>query len=176
LPYGSLNVGLLERYHSGAPYSATGSIDVRKSTGLPTGVVNPGYLQVPTSVTYFFSDRGAFHTDNVSSTDVNLTYTLPLGHTSLFFRGDMLNLFNEQGVEFTATNVGSVIETGVLTARNSTCIQAGTTGTRCAQFNPFTDKPQLGVNYVLAPNFGQPTRADAYQLPRAYRFAVGVRF
>ena len=176
MPYGSLNFGVLERYHSGAPYSAAATIDVRKSTGLPSGVVNPGYVTPPTSVTYFFSDRGAFRTDNISSTDVNLTYTLPIPKASFYVRGDVLNLFNEQGVEFTATNAGAVIETSVFTARNSACIQAGTTSTRCAQFNPFTDKPVEGVNYVKSATFGQPTRADAYQNPRTYRFAVGLRF
>jgi len=25
-------------------------------------------------------------------------------------------------------------------------------------------------------NFGRPTNKDAYQLPRTYRFAVGLRF
>ncbi len=174
LPYGSLSIGLLQRYHSGMPYSASGSIDVRKSSGLPSGVVNPGYVTPPSRVTYYFSDRGAFRTDNISATDVNLTYTLPVGRVNVFFRGDVLNIFNQQGVELTATNVGSVIETTVLTARNSTCKQAN--GSRCAQFNPFAETPQLGVHYQLDPNFGKPTRADAYQQPRAYRFAVAVRF
>ncbi len=174
LPFGSLNIGLLERYHSGMPYSAAGSIDVRKSSGLPIGVVNPGYVTPPSRVTYFFGDRGAYRVDNISSTDLNLTYTLPVARANLILRGDALNLFNQQGVEFTATNVGSVVETTVLTARNSTCKQAN--GSRCAQFNPFTETPQLGVHYQLDPNFGRPTRADAYQLPRAYRFAVSVRF
>lgn len=174
LPFGGLNVGLLERYHSGMPYSAAGSIDVRKSSALPSGVVNPGYQQPPTTVTYFFSGRGAYRTDNISSTDLNLTYTMPIPKASLFVRGDVLNLFNEQGVEFTSTGVGSVVETRVYTARNSQCVQS--TGGRCAQFNPFTDTPKQGVNYVLDPHFGKPTRADAYQLPRTYRFAVGLRF
>jgi len=43
-------------------------------------------------------------------------------------------------------------------------------------FNPYTETPVLGVNYTLSPTFGQPTNKDAYQVPRTYRFAVGVRF
>ncbi|HYS56470.1 MAG TPA: carboxypeptidase regulatory-like domain-containing protein [Thermoanaerobaculia bacterium] len=174
LPYGSLNLGMLERYHSGQPYTAVASIDVRKSTSLPTGVVNPGYVTPPTTVNYFFSQRGQYRLDTITATDVNITYTFPLSRANMFLRADVVNLLSEQGVEFNATNVGSVIENRVYTARNSQCVQAG--GSRCAPFNPFTDTPQLGVNYVFDPNFGKPTRSDAYQLPRTYRFAVGVRF
>ncbi|HEY3054120.1 MAG TPA: hypothetical protein VGK04_12105, partial [Thermoanaerobaculia bacterium] len=174
LPFGALNLSVLERYHSGQPYSGSASIDVRKSSTLPNGIVNPGYITPPSTVTYFFGDRGAFRADAISSTDLNATYMLPITRVTLFFRADLINAFNQQGVEFTATNVGSVIENRVYTARNSQCKKAD--GARCSPFNPFTDTPQLGVNYVFDPNFGRPTRADAYQVPRTYRFAAGVRF
>ena len=49
-------------------------------------------------------------------------------------------------------------------------------GTTAVAFNPFTDKPVAGVNYQFDTNFGKPTNKDAYQTPRTYRFAVGVRF
>jgi hypothetical protein len=54
-----------------------------------------------------------------------------------------------------------------------------------AKFNPFTDKPVEGVNWAKDPNFGKPNNPDAYgnatslnpdQVPRTYRFAVGLRF
>ena len=44
------------------------------------------------------------------------------------------------------------------------------------QWNPLTETPVLGTNYTLSPSFGRPTNKDAYQTPRTYRFAVGVRF
>ena len=43
-------------------------------------------------------------------------------------------------------------------------------------FNPFTDKPVEGVNYVKASNFGQATSFFGYQASRTYGFSVGARF
>ena len=54
--------------------------------------------------------------------------------------------------------------------------------TRFAAFNPFTQTPVqgspggAGVNYALGPNFGKAIAPQAYQLPRTFRFSVGVRF
>ena len=45
-----------------------------------------------------------------------------------------------------------------------------------APFNPFTDTPKQGVNYVLAANFGKPTSSAGYQAPRTFQLGVGVRF
>jgi hypothetical protein len=70
---------------------------------------------------------------------------------------------------------------------------------RCVAFNPFTDTPVEGVNYVrvtqdvanrladpslttkpviIAPSqiWGAPTGTASYQLPRTYQFSLGVRF
>ncbi|HEY8712555.1 MAG TPA: hypothetical protein VIM68_06755, partial [Thermoanaerobaculia bacterium] len=72
--------------------------------------------------------------------------------------------FNEQGienVESTTSTSGPVIDKTVKVVKS---------------FNPFTDTPVPGVNYNLSPTFGQATNKDAYQLPRTYRFAVGLRF
>ena len=49
-------------------------------------------------------------------------------------------------------------------------------------FNPFTETPVEGVNWVKGPNFGKPISADALQLadrslaPRTYRLSLGLRF
>ena len=36
--------------------------------------------------------------------------------------------------------------------------------------------PQEGVHWQKGPKFGQPTAADAYQLPRTYRLSLGLNF
>ena len=172
-PAGRFNVSLLQRYHSALSYSAVGTIDVRKgvSNGPANGVVNPGYETPPTNVSYYFSNRGAFKVDPISSTDLGLNWYLPsFRGLRPFIETDFLNVFSEQGVEDP-----DFIDRTVLTRRQSTCLQTGTT-TRCLAFNPFTDTPQKGVNWQYGPSFGKPTSASAYQLPRTYRFSVGVKF
>jgi hypothetical protein len=76
-PVGTLNLSLLDRFHSGLSYSAASSIDVRKgaSNGPANGVTNPGYVVPPSSVTYFFSDRGAYRVDSINSVDLGSTST-----------------------------------------------------------------------------------------------------
>ena len=170
---GVLNFSLLEHYHSALSYSAIGTIDVRKgaANGPANGVVNPGYAQPPASVTYFFSERGAFRLDDISATDLGIRWYLPaIGGVRPFIDTDGLNLFNQQGVEDP-----DFVNQTVLTRRQATCLQSGSSS-RCLAFNPFTDTPQQGVNYQFGPTFGQPIGKDAYQQPRTYRFSVGVKF
>lgn len=170
---GRFNVSLLERYHSALSYSAIGTIDVRKgvSNGPANGVVNPGYETPPTNVSYYFSDRGAFRVDSISSTDLGLNWYLPsLRGARPFLEIDVVNLFNEQGVEDP-----DFVDKTVLTRRQTTCLQSGSTS-RCVAFNPFTDTPQQGLNWQYGPSFGTPTSAAAYQLPRTYRFSIGLKF
>jgi hypothetical protein len=157
MPYGTMNLSLLERYHSGQSYSAAAAIN-------PLGVVNPGYAKPPSAVQYYFSDRGAYRLDGITSTDLNLTYSIPITKVNLFLKADLINALNEQGVE----NVESTTSTaGGVINRTVTVIKA---------FNPFTETPVEGVNWKKSATFGQPTNKDAYQLPRTYRFAVGLRF
>lgn len=176
IPAGSLgrvNISLLQRYHSALSYSAAGTIDVRKgaSNGPANGVVNPGYETPPTNVSYFFSDRGAFRVDAISSTDLGLNWYLPSMHgVRPFIEVDFLNAFNEQGIEDP-----DFVDKTVLTRRQTTCLQTGSSS-RCLAFNPFTDTPKLGVNWQYGTNFGKATSKDAYQLPRMYRFSIGLKF
>ena len=162
VPVGSLNLAVLERYHSGQPYSAAQALN-------PLGITNPGYAKPPSAVQYYFSGRGAYRLDSISSTDVNVTYSLPITKVSLFVKADLLNAFNQHGVENVegASASGITAGAGAVINRTVTIIKS---------FNPYTDTPQLGVNYKLSPTFGQPTNKDAYQLPRTYRVAVGLRF
>src|SRR5205823_707747 len=87
-----------------------------------------------------------------------------------FIETDFLNVFNQQGVEDP-----DFIDRTVLTRRQTGCLQTGST-TRCLAFSPFTETPKQGVNFQFGPNFGNPTSQNAYQLPRTYRFSVGLKF
>jgi hypothetical protein len=171
---GDFNFTLLERYHSALSYSAAGTIDVRRggSTGPANGVVNPGYVTAPSSVPYYFSDRGGFRLDDITSTDLGVNwYAPPLRGVRFFIEGDILNLFNQQGLEDP-----DFIDKTVLTRRQTTCLQTGT-NERCLPFNPLAGEvPREGVHWQKGPNFGKATAADAYQLPRTYRLSLGLRF
>jgi len=131
----------------------------------------PATKRLLRNVTYFFSNRGAFRVDAISSTDLGVNWYLPsLRGVRPFIEIDFLNVFSEQGVEDP-----DFVDRTVLTRRQSTCLQTGSTS-RCVAFNPFTDTPQQGVNWQYGTNFGNPTSAAAYQLPRTYRFSVGLKF
>ncbi|HEY3119819.1 MAG TPA: TonB-dependent receptor [Vicinamibacteria bacterium] len=164
---GSLNVGLLETYQSGIPYGANGSVDTRPF------VTNPGYVNPPATVTYWFQPQGAFHTEASKATDVALNYSRRIGvkKTELFFRGLLFNVFNEKKLAnfaFADCGTGGCINTAVLTRNNNAA--------RFAAFNPFTETPVQGVNWDYGPDFGKPTSRFAYQRPRTLSLSVGVRF
>jgi hypothetical protein len=160
--FGDLNISALERFDSGVPYSASGNVNVSSF------VTNPGYATPPTSSTYFFSDRGAFRTDNVTATDLALNWTLPITKINVFVQGEIINLFNEQA---------DVAESSSITVFGAN------------RFNPFTTAPKEcargtstatcvagGFNWRKNASFGTPTSAAAYQQPLTYRFSAGVRF
>lgn len=171
MPWGSLNVSLLERFHSGLPYSAFATIDVRSNTATgpgADGVVNPGYSQPPASVGYFFSERGEYRLDDISSTDLALNFAYPAGPLEIFLQAELLNMFDQQGVEDP-----SFITQTIRTRRNGARFPSGNDA---VAFNPFTTTPVEGVHYEKDVNWGKPSSADAYQLPRTYRFSVGLRF
>jgi hypothetical protein len=152
--WGSLAGAVLQSYDSGVPYEVAGFIDPRQ-------VPNPGYLEPPNTVIYFFTKPGSFRTDDVTRTDLALTLTFRVfRNVELFVRPDVLNLFNEKGV--------TAVDVNVLTARNAP--------TTFQRFNPFTEKPVRGVHYDLASTFGKPTSGADYQLPRTFRVSMGVRF
>ena len=159
--FGSLGLTVLESYQSGLPYEAVGffSLGVTDADGkYEPYVPDQGYQTPPTDGAYYFSKRGAFRTDNISSTDVALTLTVQAFHVlEIFVQPQVLNLFNQRGAV--------AVNTGVLTSSDDP--------DRFAPFNPFTERPVRGVNYELAPAFGTAT---AYQAPRTFRFSVGLRF
>jgi outer membrane receptor protein involved in Fe transport len=176
-PIGNFNVSVLENYDSGLPYSAVAAITTTSYTGAPDPS-KLGYNQAPNGQ-YYFSDRGQYRTENISSTNLALRYSHSLlGRAEVFVQGDLLNAFNRQG--FTAVN------TTVNTSLNSANFAAFNpfTGTpiECPQYRadgtatPGADCKALGANFQKGVNFGKPTSAASYQTPRTYRFSAGIRF
>lgn len=160
----NLNVSLLQNYASGTPYGAVGAVDTRfNATTNPTGVVNPGYAIPPATVTYFFTDRDEFRTDDITATDLSLNYGFVWNtfgkEVEIYLQPEVLNVFDEQGVGF--------VNLAVQDATNTTGLQ---------RFNPFTTEPVEGVHWRKGPNFGKPTNELHYQQPRTFRFSVGFRF
>ncbi len=169
---GRVTLSLLQTYDSGQPFSAVGPINVTRYAGAPSGL---SYNAAPNGL-YYFSDRGAFRTDDVRSTDLGLRYSRSaFGRAELFAKADLLNVFNR----------GSVADP----LRVGTTVTTAATSSSFQPFNPFTEKPiqcpagsaaqvcrDIGAHYQLASNFGQPLNDLAYQTPRTYRFSLGVRF
>ncbi len=171
--FGELSISLLQKFHSGLPYSASGAIDVRsgQARGPANGVVNPGYQRPPATVLYYFSDRGEYRLDDIWSTDLGLRYTIPVMRAGITLLADVLNAFDMDGVE-DPDFISTTIRTRVTGAN------FGLTGGPPARaFNPLAgEAPVEGVNWLKNANFGQPLTKDAYQQPRTYRFGVRVRF
>jgi outer membrane receptor for ferrienterochelin and colicin len=158
---GALTLGVLQSLNSGAPYGAVGAIDSSRF------VANPGYRTPPASVSYYFSDRDAFRADASAQTDlaVNYAYRLPgIGSTELFAKAEVLNVF-DQAARSSASS--AFIDQTVLTRSTSVAHAA---------FNPFAETPVEGTHWALGPSFGKPINRFAFQQPRTFRFAVGVRF
>ncbi len=160
--FGNFNFSLLERFNSGYPYYALGTIDLRE-------VPNPGYVDPPNTADYFFEGSRAYRTDDITATDLAVNYTLPIRRVEIFLQADILNIFDESGIEDP-----TFVRDDVWTSRNSGCVQAD--GSRCDRFNPMTTTPIEGVHWVKHPDFGEPTDESAYQEPLTYRFSIGFRF
>jgi hypothetical protein len=195
---GNLNIGAIERIDSGVPYSATGTIN----TAWENVTNAPAYATPPTTEVYFFTKRGAFRTAALRATDLSSTFSFPTFHgAELYIEGYAFNVFNAHAVVNNFSGATQVINATILTARNSACgtkfgqTIAGQTNTRlvtCQPFNPFTGTPVEfipGVSPVTGTYnyqkqydangntvFGTPTSKLAYQNPRSYSMAVGIRF
>ena len=161
----SLSASVLQGFYSGNPYEAVGSILITPY------VTNPGYVNPPTQVTYYFSKRGALTTPNVLRTDLSFNYDFRIGKLDLFLKPEVTNVFNSQKIDTTDPRY---FDTTILTAGNAANCPGSPTG-KCLPFNPFTDTPVEGVNFVKGPNFGKAINPLGFQQPRTYRFALGVR-
>jgi hypothetical protein len=161
-PRHNLSVSVLESFNSGVPYGSAAFID--NALGLAT-VGTIGYITPPTNFLYYFENRDAYRTDDITRTDfsVNYSFFIPVGNGSveLYIQPEVLNLFDESG----AVNVDK-------TVYSSWSAPPGT----LQIFNPLTETPVESVNWAKGSNFGQPIREEHYQQPRTFRFSVGVRF
>ena len=189
--FGDFDAALLQSFDSGLPYSAFQNIDASgRNTPFPGSPANPGYTlsQLGNQHTYFFSKRGEYRTDDLSSTDVSLGYAIRVFKTlELFLRGSVSNVFNNDAVIFP--------DTTVVTRRS------GGAASNLVAFNPLTDTPiecterdpananrcaVSGANWMKGPLFGQANGVGSYytgtppnaagQVPRTYTFTAGFRF
>jgi outer membrane receptor protein involved in Fe transport len=153
-----LSVSVLESFNSGMPYGSVGIID--NSLGLAyVGFI--GYRTPPSSLPYYFENRDAYRTDDITRTDLAINYSFSIGAVELYIQPEAINIFNEQG----AVDVDRTVYT-------SYSAPPGT----LQPFNPLSETPVEGVHWIKSDTFGQPIREEHYQQPRTYRFSVGVRF
>jgi hypothetical protein len=150
----ALNASLFQSYFSGVPFSAVGTVISADY------VDNPGYVIPPTDgVSYYFSPRGAFSTDDIVTTDIAFNYSLFFRDIEIFIQPEITNLWNADGV--------IDVNTTVFDATNDASL---------SPFNPFTETPVEGVHYSLGEDFGQPQNPNDYQAPRTFTVSVGARF
>jgi hypothetical protein len=180
-PFGTFNFSVLQRFDSGTAYSAVTTINPQQRTACPTCPANPGYHNPPTTVNYFFSDRGAFRTDDLMSTDLAINYNLPLGRVNLFAQGELINAFDEQAILTPNSTVAVLRSFDPFNQTPQECPQ-GTATADCLSMFP------TGGVWRKGANFGKGTVATTggsllpggtgghFQLPRTYRVSFGVRF
>ena len=166
--FGALNLGLIESFDTGTPYGAVGTI----RTG--SYVTNPGYLTPPGSVSYYFTDRAAYRTDDIYRTDLSLTYSYRIGGAvEIYVTPQVFNLFNQQNVTAVNTTVNTAAQSSTFTAFNPFTTAApiecpqGTTAAACKA---------MGANYQKSALFGSPTSSTGYQTPRYFQLTMGIRF
>ena len=162
---GAFNFAVLEQFDSGTPASVVGSIDSRPY------VTNPGYLTPPASVSYFFKPA-AVKTDTITRTDLAVNYRVRLARgIDFFIEPEILNVFNQHGVNAFNQEVLTALDCNGTSTQNAACPAAG-----LKTFNPFTEKPVEGVNYIKGAGFGKPETESDYQLPRTFRVSLGFKF
>jgi hypothetical protein len=157
---GTINLSLLQSYGSGRAYSAVGDISV---TDYPNAPAATGYrLTQMMPQPYFFSERGAFRSQDVLSTDAALQYQLTFRGVQPFVYAAVTNLFNRSAVETVNTDVETLARQGAATGLSA--------------FNPFDTTPVQGVHYRLGKRFGRAAGPSSYQAPRTFYGSIGLRF
>jgi len=166
----NLSVSLLHNFFSGQPYSLVGEVDTSRY------VTNPGYVDPPDGINYFFSDRGEFTYDDVTRTDLALNYAFLWNafgrQIEVFVQPEVLNLFDEDAKVDFDTRIRTFDEANA----DGACPGSGDPNGRCLPFNPFTGAPVEGVHWAKRSTFGEPQGESDFQSPRTFRFSVGFRF
>ncbi len=139
---------------SGRPYGAAGLV------GVEPYVTNPGYLNPPPAVLYYFTGRDEFRTDPIGRTDLGLNYRRRFPGT---VHGDVFAAFH-------ILNVAN--STVVVHPERLVVVNTAYTDPSLQRFNPFTQSPVQGVHWTMADlSAGRSTT-----LPRTFRFTFGIRF
>ncbi len=165
---GQLSIGFLESIDTGLGYGA--GVSATSAVASAPYVTNPGYVQPPPSVPYYYTARDAFRTPTVYRTDFSINYSYNVGPVQLFVQPQLLNAFNSQAIFTNDPNLlGQSVENAVSRPGNY------------ATFNPFTTIPvqgprDTGANWNTSSTFGQALSSTAYQLPLTFRVSMGVRF
>ena len=147
-----LNFSLVQSFYSGSPYGVVTEITID-----PAWAGDFGYLTPPATVGYWFTERDAYRTDDVVSTNIALNYTfsIPSGNRSvdLYIQPAVANVFN-----------------------NDTVVNPNTGVEVLAQFDPYSETPVEGVHYQFVDGFGEAQTPGNYQRPRTFRLMLGIRF
>ncbi len=163
---GIASLSLVQAYETGSPYGAVATVRSR------TYVTNPGYVTPPSSVTYYYTARDAYHWDDVKRTDLGLNLSTKIANTvEIFVQPQVINLFNNQAVIAGDVTVRTALSPG--------------TGNTFLPFNPFTETPVKRptgdtsvktANWDFGPAFGTPRNSADYQQPRTFILTMGIRF
>ena len=138
-------INLLARYRSGTHYSLTNntSIDLRGTQAAMAGL--------PTSVPYYYGNRGAYSNPDYTNFDLQYNLKVPLSGKVQFFSAlSVNNLFNH------------IVENGVNTGMS--------TATRTLA------AAQAGMNITNAANYGWANSATQFSGARGVNIDVGVKF
>ena len=186
----TITPGLIQSEDTGTPYGAAGSI--RSFPYVPLSCSTPGidqshcYVTPPSTETYYFTSRSAYHTPTVSRTDLSLNISGKIGPVEIFVQPQVWNLLNAQTVS--TVNNPAAINTSVLAGLGTTPDSRG-----LVRFNPFTTAPiecpqadtaaqcaAMGANWKKGPSFGQPVSGSStqpsFQIPRQWLLTFGARF
>ena len=163
--------GFVQTIDTGTPYGAVAGI------ASSPYVNNPGYAMPPSRVNYYFTPRDAYRTDTIWRTDLSLNLSANFGQVEIFLQPQLFNVFDSEGIQTVNQSVSA--GTGA-TASSSTGL---------VRFNPFTTAPiecpqgssasacsGLNANWRKGANFGKPTAATHYQIPRRFFVSMGIRF
>ena len=122
---GSISLGVVQASDTGAPYGAVGTVRSRDY------VTNPGYETPPASVTYYYTARDAFRTDDIKRTDLSLNYAGKIGPVEIFVQPQVVNVFNNRGKD---------------RGQHDRPDLRGRPAANYANFNPFTTVPTQGLS------------------------------
>jgi hypothetical protein len=159
--HGMLIATFVFNHESGRPYGAVAPVAVTAFAS------NPGYMQPPVALDYYFTDRDAFRTDSMKRTDVGLSWRRSLFgtvHGDVFVNLHVLNVFGS---------------TEVLNPQQYVLTRTAFTDATLQPFNPFTTAPVRDVHWTLddsGVNPEDPRPGVPTTLGRTWLVTLGVRF